>query len=382
MTFHRWELLVAIFLAFTSSMSAADEAFRADLFKTVAAELEAKGKPSGLPPFDVGTGTFIEPPPTGFTTEGYRAAFRQLVLDDVDRRARDDHFQGLDQNMVRQKLLEGMQRDARPGDSITEAAIEALWYLRTPREEIPESAPLPPPRTQFDSTSNSGFFLNAFLVTVFAALAAIQSRNQPTASAKVIAGVVLLLLFPAGNARGAQVPQAEAIAREGVTDRCESYRDIELSYSARCRQNDVHSIDARRDINIRYGHEVAGDHTKYVNNIRRTAWTFHAINSGIAIAVCAYFCRSRGVTMLQRRICVALLFAFIAHGFYEAQTVHAANLAALRETERAEIEAATRTADEARLHARWQYDRQIAVADILFEQCQAAAAANPEALSE
>jgi len=143
MTFHRWELLVAIFLAFTSSMSAADETFRADLFQSVVAEMEAKGRPTGLPPLDVETRTFIEPPPIGFTTEEYRAAFRQLVLDDVDRRSRDDHFQRSDRNSVRQILLEGMQRDDRPGASITEAAIEALWYLRTPPADIPPSPELP-----------------------------------------------------------------------------------------------------------------------------------------------------------------------------------------------------------------------------------------------
>jgi hypothetical protein len=382
MTFHRWELLVAIFLAFTSSSSAANDAFQAESFERLTAELEAKGKPTGLPPFDVETGTFIEPPPTGFTTEGYRAAFRQLVLDDVDRRSRDDHFKGLDQNMVRQQLLEDMQRAARPGDSITEAAIEALWYIRTPPEEIPESAPAPPTSTQFDSTSNSGLFLHAFFLTVFAALAAIQSPNQPGANAKVIAGVVLLLLFPAAIARGAPVPQAEAIARHEAADRCESHRDVERGYLAWCRRTELHFIDVRRDNAIRYCQEVAGNHTNYVNDIRGIAWKFHAIHSAIAIAVCTYFCRSRGVTMLQRQICVAFLLAFIAHGLYEAHTVHAANLAALRETERAGIEAATRTADEARLEARWQYDRQIAVADILFEQCQAAAAATPEAFSE
>ena len=71
------------------------------------------------------------------------------------------------------------------------------------------------------------------------------------------------------------------------------------------------------------------------------------------------------------------LLAFIAQGLYEAHSIHTTNLAALRETERMGIEAATRTAAEERLTARWQYDRQLAVADLVFKACQTEAAATP-----
>jgi len=139
--------LAATLVAIASSLHAADEAYRPDWLARLTAELEAEDKPTGLPPLDVVTGTFIELPPTGFTTEEYRAAFKQLVLDDVDRRCRDANFQGLDQNRVRQLLLEHMQNNAEPGDLVTEVAIEALWYLRTPPADIPPSpaAPVPTP---------------------------------------------------------------------------------------------------------------------------------------------------------------------------------------------------------------------------------------------
>ena len=114
-------------------------------------ELKAEDKPTGLPPLDVVTGTFIEPSPTGFTTEEYRAAFKQLVIDDVDRRCRDANFQGLDQNRIRQLLLERMQNDAEPGDLITAVAIEALWYLRTPPADIPPSPAAPAPTPEIAS---------------------------------------------------------------------------------------------------------------------------------------------------------------------------------------------------------------------------------------
>ncbi len=135
--------LAATLVAIASSLHAADEAYRPDWLAQLTAELKAEDEPTGLPPLDVVTGTFIEPSPTGFTTEEYRAAFKQLVIDDIDRRCRDANFQGLDQNRIRQLLLERMQNDAEPGDLITAVAIEALWYLRTPPAEIPPSPAAP-----------------------------------------------------------------------------------------------------------------------------------------------------------------------------------------------------------------------------------------------
>lgn len=170
--------LAALLVAIASSLGVADEAYRPDWLTRLTAELKAEDEPTGLPPLDVVTGTFIEPPPTGFTTEEYRAAFKQLVLDDVDRRCRDANFQGLDQNRVRQLLLEHMQNDAEPGDLITEVAIEALWYLRTPPADIPPAPAPPAPTPEIASLRITQSLFSFFSWALVVAVCLITDRHR------------------------------------------------------------------------------------------------------------------------------------------------------------------------------------------------------------
>lgn len=366
--------LVATLLAIAPSLGVADEAL------PEAAEADpSKGDLSYLLE---STEPFVDSPPTGFTTEEYRKAVRNLVLADVARFSESDRLKDFDRSEIDRVVLNQMGSDDLTRDTEARKAMNALWYSRTAPEDIPAPAPPPPRPAQFESSWSSGLFLHAYFLYVFAALAGTQKRKTPTATAGVIAGVVLLLILHTGYARGAQDPEAEDVARTRATAACESYRDSEYRNRATSRRIDAHFIGLRRDNSIRYCQQSAEDNVKYNNVVRRNAWKFHGINSLIAIAVCAYFCRSQGVTMPERGICVAFLLAFIAQGLYEAHSIHTTNLAALRETERMGIEAATRTADEARLTARWQYDRQLAVTDLVFEGCETAAAAAPAATSE
>jgi len=369
--------LVATLLAIVPSLAAADEALPGASPDRLSGAAEADASTGDLSFLLESTEPFVDAPPTGFTTEEYRTAVKNLVLADVARFSESERLKDLDRSEVRRIGLEQIGTDNLTRDTDARKAMNALWYSRTAPEVIPAPAPPPPTTTHFESSWSSNIFLNAFIVAVFGALAGVQTRKKPTATAGAIAGVVLLLILHTGYARGAQDPQAEANARTRATAACESYRDSEYRNSTMSRRIDAHFIDVRRDNSIRFCQQSAEDNVKYNNVVRRNAWMFHGINSLIAIAVCAYFCRSQGVTMPERGICVAFLLAFIAQGLHEAHSIHTTNLAALRETERMGIEAATRTADEERLTARWQYDRQLAVADLVFEACQTEAAATP-----
>jgi hypothetical protein len=370
--------LVATFLAIAPSLGAADEGLPGAPADALLGAAEADASAGDLSYLLESTEPFVDAPPTGFTTEEYRTAVRNLVLADVARFSESERLKDLDRSEVRRIGLDQMGSDNLTRDTDARKAMNALWYSRTAPGEIPAPAPPPPTTTRFESSWSSNIiFINTFIVAVFGALAGVQRRNKSTATAGAIAGVVLLLILHTGYARGAQDPQAEANARARATAACESYRDSEYRNSTMSRRIDAHFIDVRRDNSIRFCQQSAEDNVKYNNVVRRNAWMFHGINSLIAIAVCAYFCRSQGVTVPERGICVAFLLAFIAQGLYEAHSIHTTNLAALRETERMGIEAATRTAAEERLTARWQYDRQLAVADLVFEACQTEAAAAP-----
>jgi len=369
--------LVATLLAIAPSLSAADEALPGTPADRVPGSSDADASTGDLSFLLESTEPFVDSPPTGFTTEEYRTAVRNLVIADVARFSESDRFKDFDRSEVCRIGLDQMKSYDLTRDTEARKVMNALWYSRTAPEDIPKPAPPPPTTTYFESSWGSNIFLNGFIVAVFGTLAGVQTRNKSTTTSGVISGVVLLLILHTGSARGAQDPQAEANARPRATAACESYRDIDHRHTATSRRIDVHFIDVRRDNSIRYCQQSALDNANYNNVVRRNSWTFHGINSLIAIAVCAYFCRSQGVTMPERGICVAFLLAFIAQGLYEAHSIHTTNLAALRETERMGIEAATRTADEERLTARWQYDRQLAVADLVFEACQTEAAATP-----
>jgi len=374
--------LAATLVAIASSHGTADEALPGTPADRLPGSSDADASTGDLSFLLESTEPFVDSPPTGFTTEEYRTAVRNLVIADVARFSESDRFKDFDRSEIDRVVLDQMGSDDLARDTEARKAMNALWYSRTATEDIPTPAPPPPTSTHFESTWSSNIFLNGFILAVFGTLAGVQKRREPTATASVIAGVVLFLFFHTGHGLGAQAPQAEDVARTRATAACESYRDIEHRHRAMSRRIDTHFIGVTCDNDIRYCREIANNHVNYNNVVRWNAWMFHGINSLIAIAVCAYFCRSQGVTMPERGICVAFLLAFIAQGLYEAHSVHATNLAALRETERAGIEAATRIADEARLTARWQYDRQLAVADLVFEGCEVAAAAAPATKSE
>ncbi len=369
--------LAATLVAIAPLLGAADEGLPGAPADALPGAAEADASAGDLSYLLESTEPFDDSPPTGFTTEEYRTAVRNLVLADVARFSESDRLKDSDRSEIDLVVLNQMGSDDLTRDTEARKAMNALWYSRTAPEEIPAPAPPPATTTHFESSWSNNIFLNAFIVAVFGALAGVQTRKKSTATAGVIAGAVLLLILHTGYAPGAQGPQAEDVARTRATAACESYRDREYRNSTMSRRIDAHFIDVRHDNSIRSCQQSAEDNVKYNNVVRRNAWMFHGINSLIAIAVCAYFCRSQGVTMPERGICVAFLLAFIAHGLYEAHSIHTTTLAALRETERMGIEAATRTAAEERLTARWQYDRQLAVADLVFKACQTEVAATP-----
>lgn len=171
-------LLIVLGTAFgTASLRAADATPLRTHSLAFQAELAATEKPTGVPPFDVHTGRFVEPPPTGFTEEEYRAAVKRSILDEIERRASSGSFQGLDPEGVRRAILDGLERENLDRDTDAREAFAALWYSRTPPTDIP-----PPPVSprRFEVSDLPGLYQHvlvmAFVIGVSGAAAAIQQR--------------------------------------------------------------------------------------------------------------------------------------------------------------------------------------------------------------
>ena len=366
MIHHFLATLVAIIFAIAPFLGAADEALPPDSAGLAQAGA-AEESQSGLPPLDATTLRFIESPPPGFTTEEYRTAVRNLVLADVARLAQSEQFKDVDQQKIRRMVLEHIQGSGRADDKDDQQAMADLWYSRTPPERIPKLPvpPAPSTETDFSSTQLIAFFL--FMAVVSIAHSAAKNRSKQSTVGNIAACFLLPLLL-AGSARGAQDRQAKAIDRKTSTSYCESLRNNQYKYRADLRQSDIAYIDTTQIHETTYCREITSLELDFNNAKLRLIWGLLAWNLPICIAICVYFLRTKGVTRLESRICVAAFLALAAHGLYGLNATRAAHLA-LRENERAGIEFAKRTADEARLAARWQYDRQIAVADLLFEEC-------------
>ena len=171
-------LLIVLGTAFgTAPVRAADATPLRTHSLAFQAELAATNKPTGVPPFDVHTGRFVEPPPTGFTEEEYRAAVKQSILDEIDRRASSGSFQGLDPEGVRRAILDGLERENLDRDTDAREAAASLWYSRTPPADIP---PPPVPPRRFEVSDLPGLYQHvlivAFVIGVSGAMAAIQQR--------------------------------------------------------------------------------------------------------------------------------------------------------------------------------------------------------------
>jgi hypothetical protein len=206
-------------------------------------------------------------------------------------------------------------------------------------------------------------------------------------SASTTVGVVVaamsLLLAPSRMARGVDDSPTTATPRARALSDCGDLRAIAFSSASRTRRDELYAADLRLNAAI----DSSADRLQKVevphaDRLFRGAHLVLAVEAIGGIVLCVLFCRAPGVSRRERGLCLAVFLALLGQGLFEARSDHAARLAAARKTEQAEIEVGTLVADRSRLQARWQYDRLIAVADILFEQCQAAAAATPEAFSE
>lgn len=184
-----------------------------------------------------------------------------------------------------------------------------------------------------------------------------------------LAGVVtfLSLTAPSHGSEPSPATAAETkLARE--LEYCESGHDIDCAYAGRMRVNRLRAADGTLSLDIDYAHIQATNNRRYAGDRLRIAGWLIGGNTLIGLWLCFMFWRQKGVTVLERAICIAVFLAITAEGLWEAFSTHATNLAAVAEAERASIEAAERTAADSRLEARWQYDRQIAAAELVLEQ--------------
>lgn len=204
--------------------------------------------------------------------------------------------------------------------------------------------------------------------------------NVPAWLRWTLTGVVTLLSLAAPSHGSGPSPATAAetkLARE--LEYCESGHDIDCAYAGRMRVTRLRAADGTLSLDIDYAHIQATNNRRYAGDRLRIAGWLIGGNALIGLWLCFMFWRQKGVTVLERAICIAVFLAITAEGLWEAFSTHATNLAAAAEAERAGIKAAERTAAEARLAARWQYDRQIAAAELVLEQrkrdAEAAAAA-------
>jgi hypothetical protein len=186
----------------------------------------------------------------------------------------------------------------------------------------------------------------------------------------VLAGVVIFQSLTAPSFGSEPSPTAAAktkLARE--LEYCEISHDLFCAYAGRKRINHLRAADGTLESDIDYSHIQATNGRRYTKDRFQIAllWVV-GCNALIGLWLCFMFWRQKGVTVLERAICIAAFLAITAEGLWEAFSTQATNLAAAAETERAGIEAAERTAADSRLAARWQYDRQIAAAELVLEQ--------------
>ena len=184
-------------------------------------------------------------------------------------------------------------------------------------------------------------------------------------------------------ARGLDDSFTPATKKTRALSNCEDARTSETFFAALIRRNALAAADRRLKTDIVSSTdtletvEIAAADRQFID-----AHMILAIQAIGGIVLSVLFCRAPGVSKRERAFCAAVLLALIGYGLIEARSDYATRVAAARKTEGAENEAAKLVADRSRLQARWRYDRQLAVADIFFEQCQAAADATPNADSE
>jgi hypothetical protein len=209
--------------------------------------------------------------------------------------------------------------------------------------------------------------------------------KSPLASTSVVVVVVTMscLLGLGRVARGLDDSSTPATKKARALSNCEDIRTSEYFSAGLIRRNALAAADRR--LNTAIDSSADQFETVEVADADRRVRGSHmilAIQAIGGIVLSVLFCRAPGVSKRERAFCAAVLLAIIGHGLFEARSDHATRVAAAWKTEGAENEAAKLAADRSRLQARWQYDRQLAVADILFEQCQAAADATPDADSK
>lgn len=209
--------------------------------------------------------------------------------------------------------------------------------------------------------------------------------KSPLASTSVVfVAVAMSCLLGLGRvARGFDDSSTPATKKARALSNCEDARTSETFFAALIRRNALAAADRRLNTAIVSSAdklktvEVAAADRQFVD-----AHMILAIQAISGIVLCVLFCRTPGVSKRERAFCAAVLLAIIGHGLIEARSDYATRIAAARKTEGAEVEVGKLVADHSRLQARWRYDRHLAVADILLDQCQAAAGATPDADSE
>ena len=204
-----------------------------------------------------------------------------------------------------------------------------------------------------------------------------MSRYHSRAAIAVLFGAIALGVFASDDAIAFQAGGKPASERQKAEEACRVGRTIEYVSAAFLRKSNLTFVQAMLDLDIRSAHEYADINSDHLGRTRQIDLFTVGFHTLVGAAVCTYFCRQKGVTPRERALCIAALLAVTGVGLWEALSTHRANVAGAREVERLAIVAADATAAEARLTARWQYERRIAAADLVFDRCLAQPEANP-----
>ena len=209
-------------------------------------------------------------------------------------------------------------------------------------------------------------------------------KSSLASTSVVVVVVAMSCLLGLGRiARGLDDSFTPAAKKTRALSNCEDARTSETFSAALIRRNALAAADRRLKTDIVSSTdtletvEIAAADRQFID-----AHMILAIQAIGGIVLSVLFCRAPGVSKRERAFCAAVLLALIGYGLIEARSDYATRVAAARKTEGAENEAAKLVADRSRLQARWRYDRHLAVADILLDQCQAVADATPDADSE
>ena len=118
--------LVATLLWIAPSLGVADEGLPGAPADAMPGAAEADASAGDLSYLLESTEPFDDSPPTGFTTEEYRTAVRNLVLADVARFSESERLKNLDRSEVRRIGLDQMGSDNLTRETDARKAMNAL----------------------------------------------------------------------------------------------------------------------------------------------------------------------------------------------------------------------------------------------------------------